>query len=405
MVATVMTPAAATTAAVGKGNVTGAALPADGAAGVATDLFQMLLSGMTNGTATGETATPEAGLSVEGEDAEQDATAGDGQPLDAAAELLLLCGMIPPATPEATSVASTAVPAPSAGSEELMDGTSLPTVDPMSAASESPTPALSDQAVQRHDESINHFDKGAAVAAKTEKSEDTMASDAMTKAQVPAEHSTRSMLELMSSLQSSAEASVAAAVPVHYRRELGRELDSDEQGASGIDALSGTTVSGSTLPAVSQPSGTQLADDSTGFSERIHARVGSHPWATELGNKLTLLASKDAQSATLYLTPADLGPVQVRIDTHQDQASVWFTADQAETRSALEQSLPRLRELFSAQGMSLTDAGVFDHRHGQSQQAPAYRASSSVGDFIDQDALADTSTVRSLSLSLLDAYA
>jgi flagellar hook-length control protein FliK len=134
--------------------------------------------------------------------------------------------------------------------------------------------------------------------------------------------------------------------------------------------------------------------------------VGSHQWATELGNKLTMMATKDTQSATLHMSPADLGPVQVRIDMNQNQASVWFTAEHADTRSALEQSLPRLREMFASQGMSLTDAGVFN---GQPRQQANYsspeQGSSSALRFAGDEASETISSARGISLSLLDAYA
>jgi flagellar hook-length control protein FliK len=53
-----------------------------------------------------------------------------------------------------------------------------------------------------------------------------------------------------------------------------------------------------------------------------------------------------------------LGPVEVRIDVRDGATSVWFGAAHPDTRSALEQSLPRLRELFAASGLLLADAGV-----------------------------------------------
>lgn len=175
-----------------------------------------------------------------------------------------------------------------------------------------------------------------------------------------------------------------------------------------LDKTVGNDATG--VPVLNQPVGTALAEASRGEAParlQLHNTVGSHQWATELGNKLTLLAARDTQSATLYMTPADLGPVQVRIDMNQDQASVWFTAEHADTRTALEQALPRLRELFTAQGMSLTDAGVFGNRsHAQQQQPQSFASNSTpLGNFASDDALADTAMVRSISLGMLDAYA
>ncbi len=197
-------------------------------------------------------------------------------------------------------------------------------------------------------------------------------------------------------------APMAAAV----NAQLAAPLQDEQLETSSFD------VSGALSSAQLQTSGTQLSDDANAIAlaprHQLHTQVGTHQWATELGNKLTLLATKDTQSATLYMTPADLGPVQVRIDMNQDQdqASVWFTAERAETRSALEQSLPRLREMFAAQGMSLTDAGVFGDRSRHQQPEPEPSANRLLGSqYLSGEELADTATVRSISLGLLDAYA
>ncbi|MGC3979895.1 MAG: flagellar hook-length control protein FliK [Steroidobacteraceae bacterium] len=181
----------------------------------------------------------------------------------------------------------------------------------------------------------------------------------------------------------------------------------DEMTATAIET---DRVNIAATPVTTQPANTQLADDAKPLEmprHQLHSQVGSQHWASELGNKLTMMASKDTQSATLYMTPADMGPVQVRIETNQDQASVWFTAEHAETRSALEQSLPKLREMFSAQGMSLTDAGVFGDRPRQQQAADHGTSFTpfSSPQFGSDEALQDTSMVRSISLGLLDAYA
>jgi flagellar hook-length control protein FliK len=72
------------------------------------------------------------------------------------------------------------------------------------------------------------------------------------------------------------------------------------------------------------------------------------------------MANAGVGSASLRLTPEQLGPVEVRISVHQSSASVWFTAAQSETRTALEQALPQLKDLFSAQGLNLAQAGVSD---------------------------------------------
>src|SRR5262249_7171938 len=71
------------------------------------------------------------------------------------------------------------------------------------------------------------------------------------------------------------------------------------------------------------------------------------------------MAQNGNESASLRLSPDHLGPMEVRISMNDGQASVWFGAANAAKRSALNQSLPQLREMFASQGMMLADAGVF----------------------------------------------
>lgn len=201
-----------------------------------------------------------------------------------------------------------------------------------------------------------------------------------------------------------AQATPMVGVMTAQLREAGVDASAREAASDAADAVGALNAS------ALQPAGTQLAGDTPVLEvsprHHLYSQVGTQPWATELGNRLTMMATKDTQSATLYMTPADLGPVQVRIDLNQDQASVWFTAEHAETRSALEQSLPRLREMFTAQGISLTDAGVFGDRSRQQQADSGFTSTGfHSSQYDDSEALADTATVRSISLGLLDTYA
>jgi flagellar hook-length control protein FliK len=109
---------------------------------------------------------------------------------------------------------------------------------------------------------------------------------------------------------------------------------------------------------------------------QVQARVGTPAWRDEVGAKLTWMIDRGVQHGTLRLSPENLGPMEVRITTQNDQVSVWFGAAHADTRAALENALPRLREMFSAQGLSLSDAGVFREPPRESpQDAPRGYAS------------------------------
>ena len=112
----------------------------------------------------------------------------------------------------------------------------------------------------------------------------------------------------------------------------------------------------------------------------LASQVGTSAWTDELGTKVTWMAQQGIQSVSLQLSPEHLGPLQVNISVHDGQASVWFGAAQPDTRAALQQSLPQLRQLFANQGLTLTDAGVSrEPPRGQDRQSSARPASSTAG--------------------------
>ena len=133
----------------------------------------------------------------------------------------------------------------------------------------------------------------------------------------------------------------------------------------------------------------------------VHVPVGTPAWADEIGSRLTLMTEKGQATASLRLSPEHLGPLEIRIATRDDQASVWFGAAHADTRAAIEQALPRLRELFAAQGMSLADAGVY--REPPRQQMPTFTNTSGSSD--SQPASESVSAAAQVKIGLLDAYA
>ncbi len=137
----------------------------------------------------------------------------------------------------------------------------------------------------------------------------------------------------------------------------------------------------------------------------IHAPVGSAAFTNEVGAKVTSLAQASITQAQLQLNPTDLGPVQVHITMQSGQASVWFGATHADTRAALEQSLPRLREMFAGAGMPLADSGVFREPPQQQQAQSLPGTSTSRAASSDAPTAPTVTQVSNIRLSLLDTYA
>ena len=97
----------------------------------------------------------------------------------------------------------------------------------------------------------------------------------------------------------------------------------------------------------------------------------THPeWSKDLGNQIIWMNSKELSTAEIKMNPEHLGPISVRIDLTQDQASVEFTAQHAAVKEALEASIPKLREMLGTQQLNLTNVTISQSTtsdQGQSQ--------------------------------------
>lgn len=94
-------------------------------------------------------------------------------------------------------------------------------------------------------------------------------------------------------------------------------------------------------------------------------------WDQALGERIQWLASQNVQSARITLNPANLGPMEVRIQVQNDQASVQFASAHGVVREALEAALPRLRDMFEASGVELVDVDVAGQSFAEQQRDAA----------------------------------
>lgn len=111
-------------------------------------------------------------------------------------------------------------------------------------------------------------------------------------------------------------------------------------------ALTGTNTSQNNLQ--------QVAAETPG----LRTPLNDSRWSQEFGEKIVWMAHNDQQQAQLSLNPANMGPLQITLSLDADKASALFTAATPEVQQAIEDALPRLREMLSAAGISLGQAHV-----------------------------------------------
>ena len=94
--------------------------------------------------------------------------------------------------------------------------------------------------------------------------------------------------------------------------------------------------------------------------------------ALQLHQRVNMLLNLSNQEAEIRLDPPELGSMQVRVRSEGEQAHINFVVQNQQAKEALEQSMPRLRELLAQQGLALGEAQVQQQSQGQSQQQESF---------------------------------
>lgn len=167
---------------------------------------------------------------------------------------------------------------------------------------------------------------------------------------------------------------------------------------------------GTTLSASTAQMQAQRAEQA---SSNIPTPIHETRWAQDFGEKVVWMAKSELQSAQISINPPQLGPMQISINLSGDQASAIFASPHAEVRQAIEDAMPRLREMLSAAGISLGEANVGTQLPQQNRDnAPQFSNSPANGArFADENAIlpGDAKAVNTLPIQrgrgLVDLFA
>ena len=97
--------------------------------------------------------------------------------------------------------------------------------------------------------------------------------------------------------------------------------------------------------------------------QSIPVPVRSPQWGQALGQRVVFMANNQLQQAQITLNPEKLGPVQVKLHMDKEQqVHVTMTAQHGTTREAMENALPRLREMLEQSGINLGSVDVGDNK-------------------------------------------
>lgn len=150
------------------------------------------------------------------------------------------------------------------------------------------------------------------------------------------------------------------------------------------------------------------------FSQMLQmsSALGHRGWSNEVGQRLIWMMNTDLLQAKLQLNPKHLGPLEINITmTADQQLDVNFLTHSASVKEVLDQTLPRLREIFGQSDLHLNEVNVqqvsskqhcdYHHNAGNGLMGPARLAAN----MREDDPAAQIFHRQSLSSSIVDCYA
>ena len=97
-------------------------------------------------------------------------------------------------------------------------------------------------------------------------------------------------------------------------------------------------------------------------------RPGDRVWDGEFAGRLIMMVKNGVQQASLQLNPAELDRLEIQIATEGDQTRVNFLVQNAAARDAIEQAMPRLRDMLEQSGLQLAHSDVADQSQSNGRE-------------------------------------
>ncbi|WP_295626389.1 flagellar hook-length control protein FliK [uncultured Nitrosomonas sp.] len=138
--------------------------------------------------------------------------------------------------------------------------------------------------------------------------------------------------------------------------------------------------------------------------------INQPKWGSEFAQKVVWLTSQQNQVAEIHLNPAHLGPVEVTLTITQDQATAQFVSPHLAVREAIQEALPRLREMMAENGIQLGNVMIgADSFQQENKQQQSYQSARNATNILGAEAETgnqiETITTPSRHLGMVNTYA
>lgn len=126
--------------------------------------------------------------------------------------------------------------------------------------------------------------------------------------------------------------------------------------------------------------------------------------AQKMQERIQMMVSKNIQRADIRLDPPELGSMHVRIHTQGDQTTVQFQVQSTQARDAIDQTMPRLREMLEQQGLNLAESSVSEQQGERGDSASSRTAQGGSGTADDSVTQMEATVDDFLAQGRLDFY-
>ena len=125
----------------------------------------------------------------------------------------------------------------------------------------------------------------------------------------------------------------------------------------------------------------------------------------QIAEKIRWMVNGRQSMAEIRLDPPEMGSMQIRLNVSGDSASVSFVVQSQQAKEALNEAMPRLRDMFSEQGLDLGESFVSQQNSGEAGDGEfADRQGGGFGESAEDEAKSQETHVVRPANGLIDDY-
>ena len=103
----------------------------------------------------------------------------------------------------------------------------------------------------------------------------------------------------------------------------------------------------------------------------LRTPISDSRWNNQLADRVRWMNNSKISAAEIQLHPEELGKIEIKIQTIDDQTTVSFISKNQATREMLELSMPRLKELLNNNGLELEHSDISENSFSENNDNSA----------------------------------